>query len=178
MRAPFRSRPPRLAARVAVAVIVLAALSTSASCNQANEIRTQALQDSRAVTFTTSDGVRLAGRLFGPDTATAGVVLAHMLPSDQSSWFDFADRLSREGYRVLTFDFRGYCPGGDAGCSRGQKDVASIWKDVLAAEARIGGDLRHLSPERHIAVVGPDDRTAEGGNVALGHVDLRVDGQC
>ena len=30
-------------------------------------------------------------------------------------------RLGGQGYRVLTFDFRGYCPGGDAGCSRGDE---------------------------------------------------------
>ena len=85
--------------------------------------------------------MQLAGRLFGPDDATAGVVLAHMLPADQTSWFDFADRLGELGYRVLTFDFRGYCPGGDAGCSEGQKDATAIWQDVAAPWAflRIAG---------------------------------------
>ena len=85
---------------------------------------------STAITFPSSDGVRLAGRLFGPDDAHAGVVLAHMYPSDQSAWFDFADRLADRGYRVLTFDFRGYCPGGTAGCSEGEKQISAIWQDV------------------------------------------------
>jgi uncharacterized protein len=88
---------------------------------------------SREITFESSDGVTLAGRLFGPDEGTAGVVLAHMFPSDQSAWFFFANRLGRRGYRVLTFNFRGYCPGGDAGCSEGEKDVAAIWQDVEGA---------------------------------------------
>jgi dienelactone hydrolase len=88
---------------------------------------------SRAITFESSDGVTLAGRLFGPDEGTAGVVLAHMFPSDQSAWFFFANRLGGRGYRVLTFNFRGYCPGGDAGCSEGEKDVAAIWQDVDGA---------------------------------------------
>src|SRR5215213_145484 len=43
--------------------------------------------------------------------------------------------------------------------------------DVLPAKAWIGVDLRHLAPEGHVAVVGSDDRTVEGGNVALGYVD-------
>jgi pimeloyl-ACP methyl ester carboxylesterase len=77
--------------------------------------------------------VRLAGRMFGPEGATAGVVLAHMKPADQSSWFDFADQLGELGYRALTFDFRGYCPGGDAGCSEGDKDTSAIWQDVAGA---------------------------------------------
>ena len=38
---------------------------------------------SEPITFTTDDGVQLAGRLFGPADARTGVVLAHMLPADQ-----------------------------------------------------------------------------------------------
>jgi predicted alpha/beta-hydrolase family hydrolase len=56
-----------------------------------------------------------------------------MQPADQSSWFEFADILAGNGYGVLTFDFRGYCPGGDAGCSKGTKDVDSISRDVAGA---------------------------------------------
>jgi pimeloyl-ACP methyl ester carboxylesterase len=89
--------------------------------------------DSREITFDSADGVTLAGRLFGPDGGSAGVVLAHMFPADQSSWYAFADRLAGEGYRVLTFDFRGYCPGGDAGCSEGEKRIPDIWQDVVGA---------------------------------------------
>jgi dienelactone hydrolase len=88
---------------------------------------------SRDITFESTDGVTLAGRLFGPDEGSAGVVLAHMFPSDQSAWYFFADRLGRRGYRVLTFNFRGYCPGGDAGCSEGEKNPAAIWQDVEGA---------------------------------------------
>lgn len=94
---------------------------------------------SREVTFESSDGVALGGRLFGPDDAPAGIVLAHMSPSDQSSWFDFAERLGREGYRVLTFNFRGYCPGGEAGCSEGERSVPAIWQDVEGAIGELRG---------------------------------------
>jgi alpha-beta hydrolase superfamily lysophospholipase len=104
-----------------------------AGCDQAAAIRQQALRDSRAVTFPSADGVRLAGRLFGPEHARTGVVLAHMLPADQRSWFDIADRLGGMGYAALTFDFRGFCPGGDGGCSEGSEDVAAIWQDVAGA---------------------------------------------
>jgi dienelactone hydrolase len=130
----------------------------ASACNQADEIRAQALADSRAVTFASSDGVELAGRLFGPDDATAGVVLAHMLPADQSSWFDFADRVGEMGYRVLTFDFRGYCPGGDAGCSKGKKQVSAIWRDVQGAVDYLEGQ-----GVRHIGLVG----ASMGGTASL-----------
>jgi dienelactone hydrolase len=88
---------------------------------------------SREISFQASDGVTLSGRVFGPDEGSAGVVLAHMFPSDQSAWFAFADRLGQRGYRVLTFNFRGYCPGGDAGCSEGEKTIPAIWQDVEGA---------------------------------------------
>ncbi len=89
--------------------------------------------NSREITFESTDGVTLSGRLFGPDEGTAGVVLAHMFPSDQSAWYFFANRLGERGYRVMTFNFRGYCPGGEAGCSEGEKNVPAIWQDLEGA---------------------------------------------
>jgi pimeloyl-ACP methyl ester carboxylesterase len=81
------------------------------------------------VTFTTSDGIILGGRLFG--SGKAGVVLAHMFPSDQESWKSFAELLAQEGYKVLTFDFRGYPASG------GSRDVTRIDRDLEAALAFI-----------------------------------------
>jgi pimeloyl-ACP methyl ester carboxylesterase len=89
------------------------------------------LSGSRAVTFESRDGVALEGRLFGD--GTTAVVLSHMRPADQRSWFAFANRLADEGYLVLTYDFRGYCPGGDGGCSKGDLQISEIWQDVLGA---------------------------------------------
>ncbi len=155
MRAPVRIRiAPTLGSLVAF-VLVLIALP---ACHQAEEIRKQALADSRPLMFRSIDGVQLAGRIFGPDGAAAGIVLAHMKPSDQSSWYDFADQLGGLGYRVLTFDFRGYCPGGDAGCSEGTKDVAGIWQDV---EGAIG--LLRSEGVRRIGLVG----ASMGGTASL-----------
>jgi pimeloyl-ACP methyl ester carboxylesterase len=125
VRAPIRAR--------AVAILAVAVLT--AACSSTPD--TTPAQNSEAITFPSEDGVALAGRLFGPDDATAGVVLAHMFPADQRSWFDFADRLADRGYRVLTFDFRGYCPGGDGGCSEGEKQIDQLWRDVLGAVAAI-----------------------------------------
>ncbi len=88
---------------------------------------------SRAVHFRAADGLRLDGRLFGE--GSVGVVLSHMLPADQRSWYDFAGALADEGYLALTYDFRGYCPGGDDGCSEGDRDIGAIWQDVAGAAA-------------------------------------------
>lgn len=99
------------------------------------------LSGSRVIAFAVPDpsgsgpGIRLEGRLFSPTGATRapGVVLAHMLPADQRSWFDTAATLADEGYLALTFDFRGYCPEGEGGCSAGERDPAAAPADLLAA---------------------------------------------
>ncbi|MBI4336963.1 MAG: alpha/beta fold hydrolase [Chloroflexi bacterium] len=77
------------------------------------------------VSFSTEDRVTLQGRLFGQ--GATGVVLAHMFPADQDSWMSFAGLLAMKGYRVLTFNFRGYPP------SQGQKEIDRIDRDVEAA---------------------------------------------
>jgi len=122
--------------------IVLLALSLAA-CGGASSSSFDA-SASQAVSFKTSDGVTLSGRLFGPVDAQEGVVLSHMLPADQTSWYPFAQRLAGDGYRVLTFDFRGYCPGGDGGCSAGTKDINAAPTDLDAALRY----LRKQGPQR------------------------------
>jgi hypothetical protein len=59
------------------------------------------------VTFTTEDGVQLAGTLFGEGEPT--VILAHQgtTGADQTTWHAFAQVLEEHGYTALTFDFRG-----------------------------------------------------------------------
>jgi pimeloyl-ACP methyl ester carboxylesterase len=116
---PVRARP------IAVLLLVAAAL---VACG---EPPPPDLSGSRPVTFESRDGVTLEGRLFGD--GSTGVVLSHMQPADQRSWFAFANRLADEGYLVLTYDFRGYCPGGQGGCSQGDLQISAIWQDVLGA---------------------------------------------
>ena len=126
------------------------------ACSGGVEDDTPNLSGSRAVTFAARDGVALQGRLFG-EGGTA-VVLSHMLPADQRSWFDFAQRLADQGYLVLTFDFRGYCPGGDGGCSQGERNISSIWQDVLGAT-----DFVRSEGATQVALVG----ASMGGTASL-----------
>jgi pimeloyl-ACP methyl ester carboxylesterase len=79
----------------------------------------------RVIRFRTEDGVSLAGELRG--SGPTGVVLAHMFPTDRTSWSDLATLLGERGYRSLAVDFRGY---GDSG---GERDIPEIWRDVVAA---------------------------------------------
>jgi predicted alpha/beta-hydrolase family hydrolase len=89
---------------------------------------------SRAVSFPATDGVVLAGRLFGE--GSVGVALAHMGGGgdNQTDWFRTAALLAGRGYRVLTFDRRGVCPKGSfGGCSDGPPSYGKHWMDVLGA---------------------------------------------
>jgi len=127
------SPPTRVGSSARITLAVAIGLLTVSLVACGNASSTFDASASQAVTFKTSDGVTLSGRLFGPADAQEGVVLSHMLPADQSSWYPFAQRLAGDGYRVLTFDFRGYCPGGDAGCSGGAKDINAAPTDLDAA---------------------------------------------
>ena len=120
-------------AEVLRAMALALALATAAvGCAPSRqEERNADIAASTAVSFRSPDGVKLAGRVFGD--GQVGVVLAHMFPADQTSWWAFARVLAQNGFTVLTFDFRGYCPGGVARCSEGQRDVAAMWQDVLGA---------------------------------------------
>ena len=125
--APNRPRPRvRRGAGIALSSFLLVA---GTACRAGTTVAPQS--GSRPVSFRAADGTHLEGRVFG--SGNVGVVLAHMFPADQRSWWDFAGTLADDGYRALTFDFRGYCPGGDAGCSGGERAIPKIWQDVAAA---------------------------------------------
>lgn len=121
----------RLARGWRCAAVFLLLVLTSVACTREESPLEPAAGESRTVSFESPDGVRLEGRLFGE--GRVGVVLAHMFPADQSSWYEFADVLADRGYSALTFNFRGYCPGGDDGCSEGSRDFGVMWKDVVGA---------------------------------------------
>jgi dienelactone hydrolase len=177
--------PSRVRWLIAATLLAGLALATI-GCHQAEKIRAQAVADSRAVTFRAPGGSRLSGRLFGPDSASAGVVLSHMAASDQSAWLDFADRLGVAGYRVLTFDFPGTCPGGEGGCSNGTASPQTAWQDVAAAAsylrsvgvsriglvgAGLGGSASLVAasqPSSNVAVVITLSATADADGIAVG----------
>ena len=100
----------------------------STSTSRFPDIReSEALAMSEPVRFRAADGVALEGRMFG--SGEVGVVLSHMRPGDQSQWLPFAALLATEGYRVLTYNRRGDCPGGELGCSGGA-GTGDDWKDL------------------------------------------------
>ena len=86
------------------------------------------------------------------------MVLAHMRGADRSTWEPFAEVAAGNGFRVLTFDFRGY------GGSDGERDTL-LDVDLTAA-------VEHLQREgaEHIVVMG-----ASMGGTATINVASRLD---
>jgi pimeloyl-ACP methyl ester carboxylesterase len=115
--------------RSSSAILCLLALALAA-------VAAGAAENGTVVRFETDDGVELVGHLFG--TGPVGVILAHMYPADQTSWFEFARLLAERGYTALTFDFRGY------GESSGEKTIALIDRDLTAAYRFLSGKVRQI----------------------------------
>lgn len=79
------------------------------------------------IPFEDGDGVvTVRGHVYGPQN-DVGVILAHMLPADQTAWTDFAEELADAGYAAFTFDFRGF------GESDGDRDFELLDDDLRAA---------------------------------------------
>lgn len=91
------------------------------------------------VTFKTDDDIKISGNIFG--TGNKWVILSHMLQTDQTAWFEFAEVLKQNGFIVLTYDFRGI---GHSGGSMYKKGVQNMYLDLEAALRFI----RQFNPEK------------------------------
>jgi uncharacterized protein len=131
----------------------------------------------RPVGFAASDGVRIAGRLFGD--GRVAVVLGHQIDGDQSDWWNFAELLAGEGFAALSINFRGYCPQDGAGCS-GEGGTGDAWRDLIAG-ARW---LLHRGARRIVLVGASMGGTAavvaasEAGSTVDGTVTLSAPVEC
>ncbi len=69
-------------------------------------------QSGERVIFASDDGVSLVGSYYKPsigiNNSTPSVILLHMLGSDRGMWNNFAQKLSQNGYVVLSVDLRGH----------------------------------------------------------------------
>lgn len=131
---PTTSTPRPLAAALVASLIVLAA-----ACSGENRPPPAPVPSGAEVVHfdAMGNGPLLEGTLSG--RGKVGVILAHQYNADQSAWFGFAQTLADRGYKVLTFNFRGFCPGGRAGCSEGKKDAAETANDLGGAAAFMSG---------------------------------------
>lgn len=81
------------------------------------------------VEFEASDGVQLVGWLFAGRPDLPPIVLCHDYGSGRSAMVNTALALSRNGFTVLAFDFRGHGASGGGRSTRGIKEK----RDVIGA---------------------------------------------
>jgi pimeloyl-ACP methyl ester carboxylesterase len=142
----LRSAPRRLL----IAILFLVAAS---ACGGGSTKETPAGQDISIdvpVAPGSAQTIRLAAVVRG--RGTVGVVLAHMLGSQQLAWAPLIPGLLDDDFHVLTFDFRGH------GLSGGSRDPSRADLDLAGAVQR----LRQLGATK-IFVVG----ASMGGTAAI-----------
>lgn len=136
-----------------------AAATTTTTTTPTTTTSLVAATTEKAVTFQTADGLTLEGRLFGD--GNRAVVLAHMRPADQTSWFDFARVLADEGYRALAFNFRGYGNSDDGDLSDIDRDLAAA-VDFVRSEGATDVAVMGASMGGTAAVAAATDAAAAG----------------
>jgi uncharacterized protein len=109
---------------------------------------------SHAVTFTTSDHIKLAGRLYGHGQTV--IIFSNQTDTTAGNWQPIAQEFAARGYLTLCYDYRG------RGDSQGTRDLGpSMLPDLRAAVAfarRLGA--------RRIVLVGASIGGAVTANVA------------
>lgn len=154
--------------RKALVVLITATLALAAACSrdEAGPAVVGRPEGSKVVQFPAAGGSPLlAGTLTGK--GRSGVILAHQYNADQSAWYAFAAELASKGYTVLTFNFRGFCPGDAAGCSNGRQEPAQAALDLEGAITF----MQNRGVDK-LFIVG----ASMGGTAALVPMPLRVDG--
>jgi pimeloyl-ACP methyl ester carboxylesterase len=154
--------PPRRA----LVLLISAFFVFAAACSDDEAAPISRPEGSRVVRFpAVGGGPVLEGTLSG--RGKVGVVLAHQANADQSAWYPFAAELASQRYEVLTFNFRGFCPGEESGCSPGKFDPPSAPEDLEGAVAF----LEDQGVDK-LFVVG----ASMGGTAALVPLPLQIDG--
>jgi pimeloyl-ACP methyl ester carboxylesterase len=121
----------RSAFRTLTPLVILCASVAAAQVRRTSPELSSEKIDSKVehVSFASEDGALIFADLYGE--SDRGVVLAHGGRFTKESWQPQAQRLARERYRVLAFDFRGF--GKSHGPGDSDMFTAPMQLDVLAA---------------------------------------------
>lgn len=124
----------------------------------ASPLRAASVQD---VSFSTDDGVTIAGSLYLPARPGPAVILLHALSRTREDWQPVATRLSDAGFVALAIDLRGHGASGPLPEGTSFDNLTGMVADVKAARAFLA--TRHeVSPNR-IGIAG----ASIGANLAI-----------
>lgn len=121
------------------------------------------------ITFNARDNTKLAGTFL--EERGPSIILLHQYAKDRQSWKKFAERLHKEGFTVLSFDFRGF---GESELDKESFDVndfVGLVSDVKAAKRFL--ENKNANIEK-IFVIG----ASIGANTAINYapIDPHVEG--
>jgi dienelactone hydrolase len=147
--------------KIIIAVIVLVdaslAFGQTGQAQPPKPDQPKATGEAQAVTFETTDGVKIAADYYAPATTADKkppkaekapvAILVHMFPADRTSWEPLVPKLTDAGFAVLAYDIRG--KGGSTEpvdknlAKRYQEQSPDLfkdaWKDAEAAKKWLAG---------------------------------------
>jgi dienelactone hydrolase len=125
------------------------------------------------VKLKTEDGFTIIGTYYVPaGEKLPSLILLHMLGRTRSDWEQFAKRLKKEGYAVLSIDLRGHGESTDQkGKDRSYRDFSEEeWRDTvkdIQAATKFLRRKKEIDPDK-ISIIG----ASIGANLALNYADL------
>jgi len=90
-----------------------------------------------------ANGFEFKVRVAGLQNTGDNIILLHGFPQTSSIWEPTMKHVSKQGYRILAFDQRGYSPGARPKGVE-QYDIDFLVEDLLAVADEIGFDTFHL----------------------------------
>lgn len=137
----------RFAVACALLLSVLAAACAGKAVAPEDEIIVTPHNTENVGVVVIEDEIVLSGRLFGAQNEVL-VILSHMVRSDKTAWFGFAEKLADNGYAALAYDFRGNGDSeGDEDYEKLDDDLSAVmrymrergWLEVFLVGASMGG---------------------------------------
>ena len=88
-----------------------------------------------SVDLEATDGTKLAATYYAGEKPGPGILLLHQCNKDRSSWNGLAESLAKDGFHVLTMDYRGFGEsGGKRFAELTPEEAAKMTNDVFPAD--------------------------------------------
>ncbi|MBI4441440.1 alpha/beta fold hydrolase [Candidatus Woesearchaeota archaeon] len=112
------------------------------------------------ITLTTDDQKNIVASFYPAKPGAPGIILLHMLNKDRHTYDGLADVLNRNGYTVLSLDFRGHGQSDGTWQAFTKDDFQKMLLDVKAATHYLAGQQVDMGS---LGIIG----ASIGANVAL-----------
>ena len=94
-----------------------------------------------------ADGVKLAATYYAGEKPGPGILLLHQCNKDRSSWNGLAESLARDGFHVLTFDYRGFGEsGGKRFAELPPQETSRMLDEVFPRDVDVAFDWLRAQP--------------------------------